>query len=80
MRVFGSVARGESQQTSDVNFLVELQPGHSLLERIALKQDVKDFLGCRVDVANPNDIAPNDIALMHYRQSFAGCHQKIYRL
>ena len=51
VRVFGSVARGESQPTSDVDFLVEMQPGHSLLDRIALKQDLEDLLGCRVDVA-----------------------------
>ncbi|MBW4484508.1 MAG: nucleotidyltransferase family protein [Tildeniella torsiva UHER 1998/13D] len=51
VRVFGSVARGESRQTSDVDFLVEMQPGHSLLDRIALKQDLEDLLECRVDVA-----------------------------
>jgi predicted nucleotidyltransferase len=51
VRVFGSVARGESQPTSDVDFLVEMQPGHSLLDRIALKQDLEDLLGCQVDVA-----------------------------
>lgn len=56
VRVFGSVARGESQPTSDVDFLVEMQPGHSLLDRIALKQDLEDLLGCRVDVATPRTL------------------------
>jgi predicted nucleotidyltransferase len=56
VRVFGSVARGESQPTSDVDFLVEMQPGHSLLDRIALKQALEDLLGCRVDVATPGTL------------------------
>jgi len=56
VRVFGSVARGESHQASDVDFLVEMQPGHSLLDRIALKQDLEDLLGCRVDVATPGTL------------------------
>jgi predicted nucleotidyltransferase len=56
VRVFGSVARGESRLTSDVDFLVEMPPGHSLLDRIALKQALEDLLGCRVDVATPGTL------------------------
>ena len=56
VRMFGSVARGESHQASDVDFLVEMQPEHSLLDRIALKQDLEDLLGCRVDVATPGTL------------------------
>jgi hypothetical protein len=50
VRVFGSVARGEAGPTSDVDMLVEFEPGRNLLDRVALKQDVEDLLGCRVDV------------------------------
>lgn len=49
--MFGSVARGEARADSDVDFLVDLEPGRSLLDRVALIQDLEDLLGCRVDVA-----------------------------
>jgi predicted nucleotidyltransferase len=56
VRVFGSVARGESTHTSDVDFLVELPPGQSLLKRIALQQELEDLLGCPVDVVKPSNL------------------------
>ncbi|MBV8887822.1 MAG: nucleotidyltransferase family protein [Chroococcidiopsidaceae cyanobacterium CP_BM_RX_35] len=52
VRIFGSVARGEAGPDSDVDFLVELEPERSLLDRVALIQDLSDLLGCQVDVAN----------------------------
>lgn len=51
VRVFGSVARGEAQADSDVDFLVEIEESRSLLDRIALIQDLQDLLGRKVDVA-----------------------------
>ncbi len=48
LRVFGSVARGESNQNSDIDFLVDLQS--SLLTRIALIQDLETLLGTKIDV------------------------------
>jgi len=51
VRIFGSVARGETRPDSDVDFLVELEPSRSLLDRIALIQDLEDLLGKKVDVA-----------------------------
>ena len=59
VRMFGvSCPWGESTQASDVDFFWwRLQPEHSLLDRIALKQDLEDLLGCRVDVGNPWDVA-----------------------
>ena len=50
VRVFGSVVRGEAGEGSDVDFLVELEPGRSLLDQIGFMQDVGDLLGCNVDV------------------------------
>jgi uncharacterized protein len=50
IRIFGSVARGEANLESDVDFLVEMS-NHSLLDRIALIQDLEDLLGRKVDVA-----------------------------
>lgn len=50
LRVFGSVARGEAGPESDLDLLVEMEPGRSLLDHIALIQDLEEVLGCRVDV------------------------------
>jgi predicted nucleotidyltransferase len=51
IRVFGSVARGEADERSDVDFLVELERGRSLLDHVALIQDLETLLGVPVDVA-----------------------------
>lgn len=52
VRIFGSVARGVAKPDSDVDFLVEMETGRSLLDRVALIQDLEDLLGKKVDVAN----------------------------
>jgi uncharacterized protein len=49
VRLFGSVVRGEDTETSDIDFLIELAPGRSLLDRIAFIQDMEDLLGRKVD-------------------------------
>jgi predicted nucleotidyltransferase len=53
VRIFGSVAREEATADSDIDFLMDIQAGRSLLNRIALIQDLEDLLGCKVDVAKP---------------------------
>ena len=50
VRVFGSVARGESDSRSDVDFLVDLEPGRSLSDLGGLLMDLQDALGAPVDV------------------------------
>jgi len=52
MEVFGSVARGEARDNSDVDLLVEFLPTAQagLFEMGALKEDLEDRLGCRVDL------------------------------
>jgi predicted nucleotidyltransferase len=50
IRVFGSVARGEAGPKSDLDFLVDMEPGRSLLDMGGLLMDLQDLLGCRVDV------------------------------
>ncbi|HLA80570.1 MAG TPA: nucleotidyltransferase family protein [Thermoleophilia bacterium] len=50
VRVFGSVARGEADAQSDIDFLVELEPGRSLLDLGGLQYELESLLGCRVDV------------------------------
>ncbi len=53
VRVFGSVARGEAQPDSDIDFLVEMDEGRSLLDLVALEQDLEELLGRKVEVAEP---------------------------
>jgi predicted nucleotidyltransferase len=50
VRVFGSIARGEADEQSDIDFLVELEPGRSLLDLGGLQYDLESLLGCPVDV------------------------------
>ena len=50
VRIFGSVARGEARPDSDIDFLVRLEDRRSLLDLVALWQDLEDLLGCEVDV------------------------------
>ncbi len=52
VRVFGSVARGEAAEGSDVDLLVTFAPDYTLWDQIGLKQDVEELLGCKVDVVN----------------------------
>jgi predicted nucleotidyltransferase len=56
VRVFGSVARGEAGLESDVDFLVELEPGRSLLDHGALLVDLEQLLGRKVDVATERSL------------------------
>ena len=50
VRLFGSVARGEASASSDVDFLVDLEPGRSLIDLAGLLADLRDLLGRDVDV------------------------------
>ncbi len=52
VRVFGSVARGETQRQSDVDFLVEFAPERSLLDHGGLLADLEALLGVSVDVVS----------------------------
>jgi predicted nucleotidyltransferase len=58
LRIFGSVARGDARPDSDIDLLVELEPGRSLLDLIAIKQDLEDILGRRVDVLTEASLSP----------------------
>lgn len=52
VRIFGSVARGEADEMSDLDVLVDMAPGRSLLDHAALMLELESLLGCRVDVAS----------------------------
>ena len=51
VRIFGSVARGDVGEDSDVDFLVEFKPGTSLLTHADMIVALEDLLGRKVDVA-----------------------------
>ncbi len=51
-RVFGSVARGENDSRSDVDLLVDLEPGRSLLDLARLQRKLEQLLTVRVDVVS----------------------------
>jgi hypothetical protein len=50
VRIFGSVARGEADAASDLDLLVEMEPGRSLLDLGGLLMELQDRLDARVDV------------------------------
>lgn len=50
VRVFGSAARGEARPDSDIDFLVDMEPGRSLLDLGGLVMELQQLLGCSVDV------------------------------
>ena len=56
--VFGSLARGEGGEKSDVDLLVELEPGRSLLDLAELKVELEEVLGRRVDVITYDSLHP----------------------
>jgi len=56
VRVFGSVARGEADEQSDIDFLADLVPGRSLLDLGGLLMDLKDLLGRDVDLVTEESI------------------------
>ncbi len=58
LRVFGSVARGGATPGSDVDFLVDVEPGTSLLELGEFYLDLKEMLGTHVDVVTDGGLNP----------------------
>jgi predicted nucleotidyltransferase len=58
--IFGSVTRGEAHPDSDLDRLVDFEPGASFLDHIGLFQDLEDILGVGVDVVARNALKPRD--------------------
>lgn len=52
VRVFGSIARGEDDEKSDVDLLVSIPDGFSLFDHIEFMQELEVLLRCKVDVAS----------------------------
>lgn len=50
LRIFGSVARGEDDPTSDLDLIIDLEPNRSLFDLGGLAMDLQALLGCPVDI------------------------------
>ena len=57
--VFGSAARGTDHEGSDLDLLVELPSGTSLLNIVGLQLDLEDALGVKVDLCNERELHPD---------------------
>ena len=58
--VFGSAARGDATEDSDIDLLVEFEPTSSLLDLIDLEDDLRDLLGIHVDVISAGALLERD--------------------
>ncbi len=56
LRVFGSVGRGEAKEGSDLDLLVEWEPGRDLLDHAGLVQDLQELLGTKVHVGTEKSL------------------------
>lgn len=60
VRLFGSVARGDDADDSDVDFLVDFEPGATLLDLADLKDEFEAILGLSVDVLSSGALKARD--------------------
>jgi predicted nucleotidyltransferase len=56
LRVFGSVARGDANEDSDLDLLVAWEPGRSLMDHAGLVQDLQELLGMKVHVGTEKSL------------------------
>jgi len=56
VRVFGSVARGEADEQSDLDLIVDFEPGRSLLDHAGLWLELQELVGVKVDVVSSRGI------------------------
>lgn len=56
--LFGSVARGEGDETSDIDILVEFRGDKSLLDLVGLRLELEELLGRKVDVLTYESLNP----------------------
>ena len=62
LELFGSAARGEETPASDLDFMVELEPGRSLLDLIGLGEDLQSALGRKVEAVSKAGMKPRVLA------------------
>lgn len=60
MAVFGSVARGDESSSSDIDLLVEFEPGSSLFDLLHITEELEELLGVPVDVISAGGLKDRD--------------------
>ncbi len=65
VELFGSAARGEDRPNSDIDVMVELEEGRSLLDLISLSDDLEAALGRKVDTVSKPAMKPKVLARVH---------------
>ncbi|MGA2233484.1 MAG: nucleotidyltransferase family protein [Tepidisphaeraceae bacterium] len=58
IRIFGSVARGDATDSSDLDLIVRFEPGRSLLDHGGLVMDLRELLAVKVDVIDEDAMRP----------------------
>ena len=58
VRVFGSVARDTDHEGSDIDLLVDVPAGTSLLHLVGLQMDIEEALGVKVDLCTESELHP----------------------
>jgi predicted nucleotidyltransferase len=58
VRVFGSVARGEADENSDVDILVQIERGRTLIDLVALNEELELVFDRKVQVVTDEGISP----------------------
>jgi uncharacterized protein len=58
-RVFGSAARGDDKEGSDLDILVEVSPGTTFYDLARVELELEALLGCRVEVLTRDSLAPD---------------------
>ncbi|MCW7079864.1 MAG: nucleotidyltransferase family protein [Candidatus Methanospirare jalkutatii] len=56
--MFGSYAKGEQKETSDLDVIVEFEKRKSLLELVGIEQELEDNLGIKIDLLTEDSISP----------------------
>lgn len=64
VRVFGSLARGEERQGSDIDLLVDMDRGYSLLDHVRLRRALNELLGVEVDVITTGGLLERDTSIL----------------
>lgn len=58
MKIFGSMARGDASETSDADFLVEMEEGYDLFDLGSCLMELQDLLHCKVDMVTKEALHP----------------------
>jgi len=69
VRLFGSVARGDATERSDLDLIVKFEPGRTLLDHAGLIGDLEDLLGTKVDVIDADGMRPRFRAVVENEAS-----------